>query len=428
VRRHPIIAIDGPAGTGKTTSAAAVARRLGFAYVDSGALYRAIAWSAWKAGVSGPDDPSLAALLDRTPLRADVEGGTFRVFLGLEEVTGHLRDPAVSSLASKLAVDPGVREKVCRCLRSLSATGPSVIEGRDIGTAVFPDADLKIYLTASIEERARRRACELREKGRSQTDEEVARAIAERDRRDSERQIAPLRRAPDAVVLDTTEMDVEGQVDRILDAWRDRKGVAVGRNYAANQWVIRIGARILWGLTGEGVENVPRNGAVILAANHKSYLDPPLIGSLLPREIHYLAKRELFDVPLLRNWIRAGNAIPIDRQGFDRDGIERALGVLRRGGALLVFPEGTRIRQAGMGPPREGIGMLVARSGVPVVPVHARGTWPKERRWFRRGGIRIRYGEPILFPPVPPGRVGRAQFPLLAQEIVQAIQHLGESP
>ncbi len=114
-----------------------------------------------------------------------------------------------------------MREAVCGCLRDLSASGPAVIEGRDIGTAVFPDADLKIFLTASIEERARRRASEMRGKGLTVTEEEVARSIAERDRRDSEREVAPLRRAADAVVIDTTQTDVEGQVRLILRAWGD---------------------------------------------------------------------------------------------------------------------------------------------------------------------------------------------------------------
>jgi cytidylate kinase len=425
VRCHPVIAIDGPAGTGKTTSAAAVARHLGFAYVDSGALYRAIAHAARKRGISGPEDPSLGELLADLPLRAGVDGGLFRVFLGDEEISGGLRDPEVSSLSSKLAVHPGVRDKVCSCLRELSASGPAVIEGRDIGTAVFPSADLKIFLTASIEERARRRSNELRGKGQSQTDEEVARAIAERDRRDSEREIAPLRRAPDAVEIDTTETDVEGQVRLILEAWEKRDRPRIRTDYAINQWVFRTGARLLWGLRGEGIENVPRSGGVILASNHKSYLDPPLIGSILPREIHYLGKKELFRMPLLGAWVRTHNVIPIDREGFDRSGLETALGVVRGGGALLLFPEGTRIRRPGMGPPREGVGFLVARSGVPVVPVHVRGTWGPERRWFRSGGITIRYGVPVVFPPVPPGRAGRLQFPEIAREIVEAISALG---
>ena len=173
---------------------------------------------------------------------------------------------------------------------------------------------------------------------------------------------------------------------------------------------IRSTSRFLWGLRVEGVENVPLTGGVILASNHKSYLDPPLIGSTLPREIHYLAKKQLFGVPLLGLWIRAHNAIPINREGFDRAGLEGALEVVRTGGALLLFPEGTRIRRRGMGPPREGIGLLVARSGVPVVPVHLRGTWGPERGWFRPGGDQnsIRRADPLS--PAPKGRDGRA-FP-----------------
>lgn len=425
MKRHAVIAIDGPAGTGKTTSAAAVAARLGFTYVDSGALYRALAYAARSRGITGPEDPLLEKLLIGLPLRADAKAGLFEVFVGGENVTRLLRDPEISSLSSRLAVHASVREKVCECLRDLTEQGPAVIEGRDIGTAVFPEADLKVFLTASLEERTRRRDKELRAKGVTTTVEEVARAIAERDQRDSEREVAPLRRAPDAVEIDTTGTDIEGQVDQILRAWRRRDAARIRAGYAIHQWVIRTTARLLWGLSVEGAENVPLTGGMILASNHKSYLDPPLIGSSLPREIHYLAKKQLFRVPLLGLWARANNAIPINREGFDRAGLDGALQVVRTGGALLLFPEGTRIRRKGMGPPREGIGLLVARSGVPVVPVHLRGTWGPEREWFRPGGIRIRYGKPIVFPPAPKGRAGRSLFPAIAREIVAAIESLG---
>jgi len=221
---------------------------------------------------------------------------------------------------------------------------------------------------------------------------------------------------------------VEGQVGLILDAWRDRGRARMRTEYRFYQWMIRTGGRFLWGMRAEGVHNVPRTGGVILAANHKSYLDPPLIGAFLPRQIHYLAKKQLFRVPLMGSWMRAQHVIPINREGFDRAGLEGALDAVRRGGALLLFPEGTRIRRPGMGPPREGVGLLVARSGVPVVPVHLRGTWGPERGWFRPGGIRLRYGEPILFPPAPKGREGRLLFPAIARDIVRAIQTLGAMP
>jgi cytidylate kinase len=424
MKRHPVLAIDGPAGTGKTTSAAEVARRLGFGYVDSGALYRAIAIAARARGILGPDDKSLDGLLTDLPLRAEITPQQFRVFLAEREVTGELRDPDVSSLASRLAVHPGVRARVGAWLHHLAEQGPAVVEGRDIGTAIFPDAELKVFLTASLDERARRRALDLERQGKHVETSSVARDIEERDARDAGRTLAPLQRASDAVEVDTTHTDVEGQVSEILRAWQERVPPVVRPLYAAEQAAIRGVARLLWGLRVEGAERVPRAGGLLLAANHKSYLDPPLVGAATPREIHYLTKSELFGIPLLGAWIRANNGVPLDRGGFDRAGVETVLDLLGAGRAVLVFPEGTRIRRPGLGPPREGIAWLAAKARIPVVPVYLKGTWGPERRWFRAGGITVRFGEPVRFDPLPAGRAGREQLPDLADRILQAIAAL----
>ncbi|MBD3162886.1 MAG: (d)CMP kinase, partial [Candidatus Eisenbacteria bacterium] len=157
VNRPPVLAIDGPAGTGKTTSAREVAHRLGFVCIDSGALYRAIALVAREAGIEEAEEDRLAPLLREAPIRVEIDADRLRVFLDGEEETARLRDPDVTSLASTLAVSAAVRDAVGRWLRELAGRGPAVVEGRDIGTAVFPDADLKIFLTATPEERALRR-------------------------------------------------------------------------------------------------------------------------------------------------------------------------------------------------------------------------------------------------------------------------------
>jgi CMP/dCMP kinase len=426
VRRHPILAIDGPAGTGKTTSASEVARRLGFTYIDSGALYRAIAIAAIERGVHDPEFTGLSSLLAHLPVRASLSAERFRVHLGEREITDGLRSPQVSSLASKIAVRADVRDRVGVWLRELARQGPAVIEGRDIGTAVFPDAELKVFLTASLDERARRRALELRAKGTPVSEEEVGRQIAERDERDSGRAVAPLRKAPDAVVIDTTETDIDGQVRRILEAWDSKVPARIRPAYAFEQFVFRSTARLLWGLRIEGAENVPRHGAVIIASNHKSYFDPLLVGGACRREIHYLAKKELFATPLGRWWMRASNSIPVARSGFDKQAIEMALAALRGGAALLVFPEGTRIRRKGLAPAREGIALLAARGNVPIVPVHLKGTWSGERKMFPRSGIRVRFGRPFEIGPIPPGKAGRERFGDVAAQIMAAIAATGE--
>ncbi len=386
MKRHPILAIDGPAGTGKTTSASEVARRLGFTYIDSGALYRAIAVAAIERGIVDADSPEWGALLADLPVRARLSAERFRVYLGEREITGELRSPEVSSLASKIAIRSDVRGRVGTWLRELARQGPAVIEGRDIGTAVFPDAEMKVFLTASLTERARRRALELAAKGLPSSEDDVARQIAERDSRDAGRAVAPLRQAPEAVAIDTTETDIDGQVRKILVAWDERVAPRIRIPYAFEQFLFRSIARVLWGLRIEGAENVPRHGAVIIASNHKSYFDPLLVGGACRREIHYMAKKELFATRLGRWWMRSSNAIPVARSGFDKNAIESALAALRGGAALLVFPEGTRIRRKGLGPAREGIALLAARGNVPIVPVHLKGTWSEERKMFPGAG------------------------------------------
>jgi len=218
-----VIAIDGGAGTGKTTSAALVAERLGFCYVDSGAVYRAVALALREGGIADPADPRLGDRLASLTLRLQPDPGRFRVFLGERELGEELRTPAISRMASQIAVRADVRELVTRLLREAGRRGPMVVEGRDIGTVVFPDADLKVYLRADLPVRAARRRSDLLRQGIEQSQEEVEREMAERDQRDSHRKEAPLRMAPDALVVDTSRTDIEGQVRTILEGYAGRR-------------------------------------------------------------------------------------------------------------------------------------------------------------------------------------------------------------
>jgi cytidylate kinase len=218
---YPVIAIDGGAGTGKTTSAALVAERLGFCYVDSGAVYRAIAVALGAAGVVDPGDPAFAAAIEAIPLSLEPAADRFRIFLQGRELGAELRTPEVSRGASQLAVHEAVRIRVGRFLREAARIGPLVVEGRDIGTVVFPQAMLKVFLFADVAERARRRRLDLLAQGIDQPAEDVARDLEERDRRDSTREHAPLREAKGALCLDTGTCTVDEQVEAILRAFHE---------------------------------------------------------------------------------------------------------------------------------------------------------------------------------------------------------------
>ncbi|BDG06368.1 (d)CMP kinase [Anaeromyxobacter oryzae] len=225
-----IVAIDGPAGAGKSTASRLLAARLGFAMVDTGAIYRTVALAATRGGVALDDDPALGALLPRLDLRfapPAAAGGVARVFLGDDEVTAEIRTPPMSLGASKVSARPVVRAGLLDLQRRL-ATAPgnrgAVLEGRDIGTVVFPDADAKFFLVATAEERARRRHAELQAKGDPSSFDEVLADQRKRDKDDSEREIAPLKPADDAVVVDTSGAPLEAVVETLAREVEVRMG------------------------------------------------------------------------------------------------------------------------------------------------------------------------------------------------------------
>jgi cytidylate kinase len=210
-----IIAIDGPVGSGKSTLARRVAELLGYVYIDTGAMYRALALKALRCGLSLDATDQLVALTRGTRIDLRAQDGTQRVFLDGEDVTAAIRTPEVSQAASKVAVVPGVRQVLVAEQRRAGEQGGVVMEGRDIGSVVFPDAGLKIYLTASPEVRAERRWREHQQKGEAINLARTLEEIRERDQRDRERSTSPLVRAPDAVVVDSTAMEPE-EVARLV--------------------------------------------------------------------------------------------------------------------------------------------------------------------------------------------------------------------
>jgi cytidylate kinase len=218
-----IIAIDGPAGAGKSTAARLVAERLGYRYIDSGAMYRAVALQALRAGVDAGDPEALSRVARATHVRFAQDGGRSRICFDGEDVTDELRGPAVTALSSVVSVVPAVREAMVLRQRELGAEGGVVMEGRDIGTVVFPDADVKVFLDASLDERAARRAAEMRTKGFDVCFDELRRGIQERDARDAQRAISPMQPAADAVRVATDELSIDEVVDRILELCAQRE-------------------------------------------------------------------------------------------------------------------------------------------------------------------------------------------------------------
>ena len=216
--------IDGPAGAGKSTTARMLAERLGYAMLDTGAIYRSVALVARQVGVTWDDEARLAALVAGLEIGFRFEDGVNRVLVDGRDVTDAIRAPEISDGASRVSALPAVRSALLGLQRRLGAGGGVVVEGRDVGTVVFPQAGAKFFLTASPIERARRRTAELRLNGRPAVEETVLAEIQERDERDTNRAVAPLRKAADAVQVDSDHMTPSEVVERLVAEVRRRGG------------------------------------------------------------------------------------------------------------------------------------------------------------------------------------------------------------
>ena len=226
---HRSIAIDGPSGAGKSTLAKRLAQELGFLYVDTGAIYRTVGLAALRRGIDLSDAAQVAAVLPQLTITMGYgEDGLQRMCLDGEDVTAAIRENEISACASKVAAIPAVRDFLMEMQRKAAREHDVIMDGRDIGTVVLPRADLKIYLTAAPEARAERRCRELLERGEQANFDQVLREVVERDRRDTQREAAPLRQAEDAVLADTTGLDLEGSFQLLLGIIRERLGMEEG--------------------------------------------------------------------------------------------------------------------------------------------------------------------------------------------------------
>lgn len=443
-----IIAIDGPAGSGKSTIAREVAKRLGMRYLDTGAMYRTITLLALEAGLVPDRIGEAGALAATAPLRLEERPDDLtRVFVGEREVTDEIRGRLVSQNVSAVSAGAEVRAVLTERQRAEAAKGNVVLEGRDIGTVVVPDADLKVFLTASIEERARRRQLQLQVQDVSQPLDQLIADIASRDAYDSGRTLAPLRKAHDAVEIDTTGLTIAQVIELVCaraaaarppardPAWKAaRRGAAPAPVTLARKWrlsrmvrspldtpLYRLAYsfipplwRLLFRMEISGREHFPDSGAIVLASNHRSNLDPFFIGVSAPRQIHFMAKAELWKVRPLGRVIDKLGAFPINRGEADRHAVKRALDVLGAGAVLGIFPEGHRQRQGQVGDIHPGVTLFSLRDGVVTIPVVMEGTERVMRgHMLRFPRVRVTFGPPLQ---LPEHNVPRSQRALVASE------------
>jgi cytidylate kinase len=434
-----VVALDGPASSGKSSVGAAAAKELGYRFCDTGLLYRAVTWLALDRGIGAADVSALVALVREIELLDDGNGRLSRVAVDGIDRTELVHGPQVDIAVSAIAGIAELRLALLTRQRRLASEGRIVMAGRDIGSVVLPDADLKLFLDASVAERARRRVLE---RGIDPASDEAARITADlerRDRQDSSRPIAPLRIAPDAVVIRTDGNELADTVRAVVEAIRAAEQAPRTAAQAAieepkrlravrppraerrpirptpiatkstllirfGSFVLRCIARAIVRLRVEGdLKSLPKTGPMIMAANHASSADPVLIGpflnQVLGRPLNWLGKREIVEFGLTGWALRIAGIHPVDRDAADLEAFRTAMRILEAGQVLAVFPEGTRSRDGALQQVREGVGMLALRSGAPVLPVAVIDSdilWPRGRLLPRFGKrVTVRYGVPF---------------------------------
>lgn len=397
--KHFTIAIDGPGGAGKSSIADGLAQSLKVLHLDTGAMYRALAYQALMEGVSTRDEAALAALLGHTRIDVTFENGVQHTFVNGEDVTDRIRTPEISMATSDIATCGAVRSHMVRLQQELARSRSMILDGRDIGTRVLPDATLKIFLTASPEVRARRRTDELLARGASVEYESVLADVIARDRQDSTRAIDPLTAAPDAVVLDTSAMTPDEVRQTILmrlersmmqnaPAKQTREPLTLF--YRLAMWLSIAMFNTLWPVRYHNAERLDMDAPFILIGNHQSMIDPLLIGWRCKRyQIRYLGKKELIRNPLMRAMYRNMRMIPVDRHNMDMQAVRACLKTLKENHVLGIFPEGTRHKKTLMQEMESGVAVIALRAGVPILPAYVTG----KPRFLRP--IDCYYGEPF---------------------------------
>ena len=436
-RRPSTIAIDGPVASGKSTLGDLLAKRLGYLYFDTGVMYRAVAWAALDRGLDPEDDEAVARLaesmrIDVTPPTVD-DGRQYSVYAGGVDVTWAIRTPEVDVAVSPVSANPGVRAALTPQQRRVAlAAGGVVMAGRDIGTVVLPDADLKIYLDATPQERARRRQQEMLARGQAAEYEEVLAALRRRDAADTEREAAPLRPAGEAVILDSSQMTIEQMVERAMTLVEGTGGGGdKERRGRMFNWrpILQPALRfLLWLFVRagyEGMERIPRQGPLILMYNHIHIIDPLVLVAHVPRYAVAISKVEVFGWPVVGPLVRLYPTIPVHRGEMDMTAVRQSLAVLQAGQALIVAPEGTRSRSGTLMQAKRGMIFLAQQTDPLILPVAVTGTTAFSARLkrLRRVPVRYRFGRPFRFR-WPEGKPKREVMQQMADEAMYELARL----
>lgn len=400
-----IIAIDGPSGTGKSTVAKLVAKQLGFTFFDTGAMYRCFAWKISQDGIDPTNQEEVASALASFHFEIKTEHER-HYFVNHTEVTQQIRTREISMIASQVAAYAEVRNFMVKLQRRFGRSCDAVFEGRDMGTVVFPNADLKIFLTAKPTVRAERRYHEIISKfpdlAQPPTMDQILEELSLRDKNDTTRSLSPLKAAPDAIVIDTSDYTIEEVVEKIIRLKPKRKKRFSTMKFS--YWLVYTLARgffkLFYRLKIYG-ENHIHPGSGLLIANHTSFYDPPILSISCTEEVHFLARESLFKVPLLGRLIKTLNTHPVARESADMNALRQMIRLLSEGKKLIIFPEGTRSKTGKLHPFKPGFSFLAKKAKATVYPAYIAGAyevWPVRKKIPRLfGKVSCVFGSPIAW-------------------------------
>ena len=395
-----VVAIDGPSGTGKGTVTSYLAKKLNLLYIDTGATYRCVTLKLLKEKVDFEDKEKIKEILKNI----NIELTKDKVILDGEDVSLEIRKDPVNSNVSQVSHILEVRQSMVELQRKMSEGKDVILEGRDIGTNVFPNADVKIYLDASVDERVKRRLKQNIEKGIESTEEEVRKNIEFRDNNDKTATIAPLKQAEDAIYIDTSDLSikqVESQLYKIIKS-KKRDDRWIERGYIQTKETVhkKITRKIIkcflaslyhivYRVKKTGLENLESNEGFIICANHINYLDAAAIVLLNKKKIRFVAKSDLYRFPIISFLGHTFDAIPIKRGKNDLASIKMCLKALKNKEIIGIFPEGTRKGLEKNVKIKNGAVFLAEKAKVKIVPVGIGGSFKPFSKVY------VNYGKPI---------------------------------
>ena len=368
------IAIDGPSGAGKSSVAKAIAEKLGILYLDTGSLYRTVGFYILRCGIDPKNEQEVAAQISQVRLDLLFRDGRQVMLLDGEDITDKIRTQEISMAASDVSKIPAVRAFLLDMQKDLAAKNSVIMDGRDIGTVIIPDAEVKIFLTAKPEARAMRRYEEQKARGLQVSYEEVLAQMIERDAQDATRAIAPCVCAEDAIEIDNSDMDPQQTVRAIMKIVKkvQKQKKKRGSKFYMFFWhLLAPMVRLVFRVHIHGKENLPKEGGYLICSNHIGIRDVLVIAAVFPRQVRFIAKKEWFSVPILAPLIRALGAISLDRSGNDVDALKSSVHIAKEGYPVVIFPQGHRFPAVDPAttPIKNGAGLIAYRAKTPVLPV-----------------------------------------------------------